>query len=53
MVINSMISISRVPPGIWIFTVSPTFLPSRPRPIGELVEIIPLDTSTSSLVTSL
>ena len=31
----------------------PTCLPRRPRPIGELVEINPLVTSDSSLVTNL
>jgi len=30
---------------------SPTRLPTRPRPIGEVVEIRPLETSDSSLVT--
>ena len=34
-----MISISRTPPGMVIRTVSPTCLPSNPRPIGETVEI--------------
>ena len=32
--------------------MSPTRLPTRPRPIGEVVEISPFDTSDSSLVTS-
>ena len=33
--------------------MSPTFLFSRARPIGEVVEILPAATSDSSLVTSL
>ena len=47
------ISSSRMPPGIGIFTSSPTCLPSRPRPIGEVVEIMPFAASASSLVTML
>src|SRR5437016_3441407 len=53
MVVSFRISNSFNPPGIWIFTTSPTSLPSRPRPIGELVEMRPLLTSASSLVTRL
>ena len=32
--------------------LSPSFLPIRPRPIGDVVEILPVVTSLSSLVTS-
>ncbi len=47
------ISSSRLPLGLTTITVSPTFLLSRQRPMGEVVEILPVATSDSSLVTSL
>ena len=46
-------SYSRRPAGVVTFTSSPTFLPSRARPMGEVVEIKPLAASASSTVTSL
>src|SRR6266853_4953176 len=52
-VVRLRISISRLPLGVTTAAVSPTFLFSRARPIGELVEILPAVTSDSSLVTSL
>src|SRR5271170_5613817 len=45
-------SSSRLPLGVTTVATSPTFLPSSARPIGEVVEINPLATSDSSLVTS-
>ena len=39
--VSFKISIVRLPPGIATFTSSPTCLPIRARPIGELVEISP------------
>ena len=44
---------SLAPFGVVTVTVSPIFFPIKPRPIGEVVEIKPLLTSASSLVTSL
>jgi hypothetical protein len=52
-VVRLRISISRLPLGVTTVAVSPTFLLSRARPIGEVVEIFPAVTSLSSLVTSL
>ena len=42
----------RLPLGAEIVTSSPSSLPSRPRPIGEAVEINPCSTSASSGITS-
>src|SRR6266700_526819 len=53
MVLRVRISSSRLPLGLTTITVSPTFLLSRQRPMGEVVEIFPVATSDSSLVTSL
>src|SRR6478735_10816036 len=53
MVVRLSISISRLPLGVTTTALSPTFLFSRARPMGELVEILPAVTSDSSLVTSL
>src|SRR6266536_3502415 len=50
---SAKISSSRFPLGDTTTTLSPTFLLSRARPIGEVVEIFPDATSASSLVTSL
>src|SRR5580704_3010787 len=44
---------SRFPLGETTMTSSPTFLFSNARPIGDVVEIFPVATSDSSLVTSL
>ena len=41
MVLNFRTSISRLPFGVTTIAVSPTFLFSNARPIGELVEIFP------------
>src|SRR2546430_1802378 len=47
------ISSSRLPPGVTTTAVSPTFFPTNDFPIGDVVDIKPLVTSLSSLVTSL
>src|SRR6185437_13964847 len=52
-VVSCNISISRFPLGVTTVAVSPTFLPINALPMGEVVEINPLVTSDSSLVTSL
>jgi len=52
-VVSLRTSSSRLPLGVTTSLTSPTFLPSSARPIGEVVEIRPLVTSDSSLVTSL
>jgi len=53
MVASLRISSSRLPLGVTTVAVSPISLLSRARPIGEVVEMRPLVTSDSSLVTSL
>ncbi len=53
MVLRLRISISRLPLGESTITSSPTFLFNNARPMGEVVEIFPVATSDSSLVTSL
>ena len=53
MVVSFRISSSLTPPGLCTLTTSPTSLPSSARPIGEVVEILPLAASASSLVTRL
>ena len=53
MVFNSTISITRTPPGIWMRTESPTFFPNRPRPMGELVDIMDVGFTCAYLATSL
>src|SRR5262249_33927906 len=53
MVVRFRISISRLPLGVTTTAVSPTLLPIRALPMGEVVDINPLLTSDSSLVTSL
>ena len=53
MVVSFRTSSSRVPPGVTTVVTSPTFLPISARPMGEVVETMPLVTSLSSLVTSL
>src|SRR3974390_89554 len=52
-VVSFRTSSSRLPLGVTTSLTSPTFLPSSARPMGEVVEIRPLVTSDSSLVTSL
>src|SRR5580698_5115311 len=52
-VLNFRISSSRLPLGESTMTSSPTFLFNNARPMGEVVEIFPVATSDSSLVTSL
>src|SRR5947207_272870 len=52
-VVSVNISSSRLPLGVTTTAVSPTFLFSSERPIGEVVEILPAATSDSSLVTRL
>src|SRR5262249_15269671 len=52
-VLKVKISNSRLPVGVTTVAVSPIFLFSRGRPIGEVVEILPAATSDSSLVTRL
>ena len=51
-VISFTSSNRRLPFGAAIVTSSPSSLPSRPRPIGEAVEIRPCSTSASSGMTS-
>ena len=51
MVVSFRISNWRLPLGVTMLATSPTFLPTRPRPMGEVVDISPLTTSDSSLVT--
>ena len=53
MVDSLRISSSRLPLGVTTVAMSLTCLPSRARPMGEVVEMRPLVTSDSSLVTSL
>jgi hypothetical protein len=52
-VVSFNTSSSRLPFGVTTIAVSPTFLPSSARPMGEVVEMSPCATSDSSLVTSL
>src|SRR5438874_513707 len=52
MVRSFTISNSRAPPGVVTFTVSPSSLLRKARPIGDVVEIRPLAASASSGSTS-